>query len=77
MIIKTRVFELYKGSYQSLPELARAMEVSVSQAYRVREGKRRIKNQFIVVSIKAFPGYKLDELFYLAPAPPTAISHYS
>ncbi len=65
MVIKTRVFELYKESYQSLPELARAIGVSASQAYRIREGKRNINNQFIIGSIKAFPGYKLGELFYL------------
>ena len=65
MLIKTRVFELCYGTYRSLSELAEAMELSVSQVYRVREGKRRINHKFIVGAKKAFPNYRLDELFYL------------
>ena len=70
MIIKTRVFETYSTYYRNLTELAQAMEISVSQVYRVREGKRRINQKFIIGAIKAFPGCKLDDLFYLAPNPP-------
>ena len=65
MIIKTRVFELSAGKYSNLSELAQAMGISVSQVYRVREGKRHINQKFIIGAIKAFPGYKLGELFYL------------
>jgi len=43
------------------------MGISVSQIYRVRQGKRQINQKFIVGAIKAFPDCKLDELFYLAP----------
>jgi len=43
------------------------MGISVSQIYRVREGKRRINQKFIVGALKAFPNHKMDELFYLAP----------
>ena len=68
MEVKTRVFELYGGDYKSLSELAQAMEISVSQVYRVREGNRRINQKFIIGAIKAFPSYKLDDLFYLAPS---------
>ena len=67
MIIKTRIFELCNGDYKNLPELAQAMDISVSQIYRMREGKRRINQKFIIGAVKAFPGRKLDELFYLAP----------
>ena len=67
MIIKTRVFELSNGRYTNLSELARAMGISVSQVYRVREGKRHINQKFIIGAIKAFPQYKLDDLFYFAP----------
>ena len=67
MIVRTRIFELYNGSYKNLSELAEAMGISVSQVYRVREGKRYINQKFIVGALKAFPNYKLDELFYLAP----------
>lgn len=65
MIIKTRVFELCNGNYRNLSELAYAMDLSVSQVYRVREGKRSINQKFIIGSKKAFPGYRLDDLFYL------------
>ena len=64
MILKTRVFELYPGRYSNLSELAQVMEISVSQVYRVREGKRRINQKFFIGAIKAFPKYKLDDLFY-------------
>ena len=64
MIIKTRVFEMANGRYHNLSDLARAMGLSVSQVYRVREGKRGINEKFIVGAKKAFPDSRLDELFY-------------
>ena len=67
MIVRTRIFELSDGSYKNLSELAKTMGISVSQIYRVREGKRRINQKFIVGATKAFPNLKLDELFYLGP----------
>ena len=71
MIVKTRVFEFCNNHYKNLSALAHAMEISVSQVYRVREGKRHIIQKFIVGAIKAFPNHKLDDLFYLAPELPT------
>ncbi len=71
MIIKTRVFELSNHKYNNLSELARVMSISVSQIYRVKEGKRNINQKFIIGAIKAFPDYNLDDLFYLTPEPPT------
>ncbi|MBA7712709.1 hypothetical protein ES703_121697 [subsurface metagenome] len=65
MIIKTRIFELCNGQYHNLSELAQAMEISVSQIYRVREGKRQINQKFIIGAIRAFPQHGMDELFYL------------
>ncbi len=41
------------------------MGLSVSQVYRVREGKRGINEKFIIGAKKAFPDSRLDELFYL------------
>jgi len=67
MKLKTRVFELYNGKYTNLTELAQAMEISVAQIYRVREGSRNINQKFILGAIKALPRYKLDDLFYVAP----------
>jgi len=64
--LKTRVFELSNRKYRSLSELARAMGVSLAQIYRVRVGKRDIGEKFIIGAVKAFPGNKLDDLFYVA-----------
>ncbi len=64
--LKTRVFELSNGNCKNLSELARAMGINPSQIYRVREGKRNINQKFIIGAVKAFPGYKLDDLFYVA-----------
>ena len=69
MIIKTRVFELASGQYSNMADLAGAMGLSVSQVYRVREGKRSINQKFIIGAKKAFPEYRLDELFYLDSEP--------
>ena len=66
MILKTRVFDLYPRNYGNLSELAQAMELSVSQVYRVLQGKRNINRKFIIGAVKAFPGYKFDDLFYFA-----------
>jgi hypothetical protein len=64
MIIKTRVFDIAEEKYENLSELARAMSLSVSQVYRVREGKRGINEKFIVGAKTAFPDLRLDDLFY-------------
>jgi len=65
MKLKTRVFELSNCS--NLSELAEAMGISASQVCRVRQGKRGINEKFIIGAAKAFPGYKFDDLFYVAP----------
>jgi len=65
--LKTRVYELSNGKYKSLPELAHAMGIHFSEVYRVRQGKRGISQKFIIGAVKAFPEYKLDDLFYVAP----------
>ncbi len=70
MLVRTRVFDLYHRRYRNLSELAKAMGISVSQVYRVREGKRNINQKFIVGAIKAFPKHKFDDLFYFVPEPP-------
>ena len=73
MTVRTRVFAICDGRYRNLSELARAMGISVSQVYRVREGTRHINQKFIVGAIRAFPAHRLDDLFYLAPETKTAI----
>ena len=67
MLIKTRVFELSNGRYKNLSELAQAMGISVSQIYRVRQGKRNINQKFITGAINAFPEHRLDDLFTVPP----------
>ena len=67
MIVKTRVFELCNGRYRNLSELAWAMGISVSQVYRVREGKRNINQKFVIGAIRAFPECRFSDLFYIAP----------
>ena len=70
MIVKTMVFDLCNRKYKNLSELAQAMGISVSQVYRVQEGKRSINQKFIVGAVKAFPEYRWDDLFYFAPELP-------
>ena len=67
MKLETRVFELSNGKYANLTELARAMGMSLSEVYRVKQGQRHIHEKFIIGAIKAFPGYKFDDLFYVVP----------
>ena len=76
MEVKTTIFQLCNGKYKNLTELARMMEISVSQIYRVKEGKRSINQKFIIGAIKAFPEYTLADLFYLAPESSTIGSDY-
>jgi predicted transcriptional regulator len=70
MLLKTRVFDLCPRNYRNLTELAKAMDISVSQVYRVLEGKRNINRKFIIGAMKAFPGYKFDDLFYFVAEVP-------
>ncbi len=63
--LNTRVFKLYKERYRSITELAWAMEISAGYIYKVRQGKRNINQKFIIGAIKAFPGYNLNDLFYV------------
>ena len=68
MKLETRVFDLSQERYGNLTAMARAMGISVSQVYRVRQGKRPISEKFITGTIKAFPGYRLDDLFHVVPS---------
>jgi len=77
LIVRTRIFEFCDGPYRNLTELASAMEISVSQVYRVREGKRQINQKFIIGAMKAFPNHKLDDLFYLTPGSPSVTESHS
>ena len=73
VIVQTKVFDLLNGKYNTLSELAKAIGISVSQVYRVREGKRNINQKFVIGAVQAFPEYRFDDLFYFVtePAPQT------
>jgi len=66
MKLKTRVFKLCNGKYRNLVELAQTMGISTDLIYRVRKGERGIHGRFIIGATRAFPGYKLDDLFYVS-----------
>ena len=68
MKLKTRVFEFYNGKYANVNELAQVLGLSVSEIYRVRQGRRPVSIRFIIGALKAFPGYKFDDLFYIDSA---------
>lgn len=67
MELKTKVYELHASLHpdRNLTQLAEAMGIHFSQVYRVLEGKRGITRKFIIGAVKAFPEYKLDDLFYV------------
>ena len=67
MELETKAFQLCNSKYSSLTELARAMGISTSQVYRVRQDKRSINHKFIIGAVRAFPEYKLDDLFCIVP----------
>ena len=62
--LKTRVYDLYKGKFNNITELAKAMGVSPGYVYKVQQGKRRINQKFIIGVMKVFPG-RLDDYFYI------------
>ena len=66
MKLNTRVFELCNGRYRNLVGLAQTMGISQDLIYAVRKGERGINQRFIIGATKAFPGYKLDDLFYVS-----------
>jgi transcriptional regulator with XRE-family HTH domain len=65
--LETKVFDIYQKRFSSLTEMAKAMGISVSQVYRVRQGKRPIGEKFIIGTMKAFLGYGLGDLFHVVP----------
>ncbi len=65
-LLRTNIFELYKERFKNISELARTMGISVGYLYKVKQGKRGINSKFIIGAKKVFPGYTLDDLFYIA-----------
>ena len=62
MELKTKVFELAKGRFKNLADLAEAMDLSISQVYRVKKGERGINESFSIGAKRAFPELTLDDL---------------
>jgi len=76
MILKTRIFDPPYKPYKNLSQLAQAMGLSVSQVYRVRQGKRNINHKFIVGAMRAFPGHRFEDLFYFASEVPVVTNSH-
>jgi len=72
--LETRIYDLCPHYYRNLTEMAHAMGISFSEVYRVRQGKRHINEAFILGAMRAFPEYKLGELFYVEKEPTSAKS---
>ena len=66
MLLKTRIFELYKRKYANVSELAQAMGMSVSQIYRVQQGKCDLKQEFIIGAIQALTDNEFTNLAVFA-----------
>ncbi len=61
--LRTRGFDVGKEKNVNLTELAIVMEISVSQLYRVRQGKRSINGRFITGAIESLPGIQARRTF--------------
>ena len=66
MIIKTRLTKLNGDGQVNLSELAKAIDISVKELCRILEGSQEINEHFIVNTIRAFPEYSLDQIFYFS-----------
>ncbi len=64
LLLEMRIFELCNEEYKDLSELARNMEISAGQIYRLHQGKCSINQKFIIGAMKAFPECKIGDLFY-------------
>ena len=64
MLLKTRVLDLCNEKYKDTHELAQAMQISVSQIYRVCQDRYNINEEFIIGALRAFPEYNIGDLFY-------------
>ena len=63
--LKTRLFEL-EGERHCMAELATLLNLSMSQVWRVKYGKRGIHERVIIGALTAFPKYSFEELFYIS-----------
>jgi len=61
--LRTRLFDLERE--YDMAELASALRLSLSEVYRIRQGKRKMGEKFIIGALTAFPEYKFEELFYI------------
>lgn len=46
-------------------ELSLIAGVSLSQIYRIRQGKRQISGNFVARVLSALPDFKFEDLFYI------------
>ena len=64
MKLETRIFDICNKEGINIAELAETMGISTSHIESIRSGELEINVDFIVGSIKAFPEYKIGDLFY-------------
>lgn len=67
--LRTRVFELCDRQNKSLPKLAQAMKIPVSQVNQVYQGSGSVNQKFIIGAIQAFPNHEFGDLFYFDKLP--------
>ena len=63
MEVKTRLFQVYPQC--DMGQLAISIHTSLSQVYRVRQGKRKVSASFIAGVLTTFPGHRFEDLFYI------------
>jgi len=61
--LKTKIFDLEEG--RDMKKLAILTGLSLSEIYRIKEGKRGVHDRFIVGVLTAFPEKKFEDLFYI------------
>lgn len=64
MAIRTRIFRIAEERQWTIKQLALAMGLTTGALYQVQRGNRGIGAKFIQAAERAFPEYRLDDLFY-------------
>ena len=64
MKLKMKIHKLCKEEKIKLADLAKTMNLSLNYIKKMEKGETEINKRFIIASIKAFPKYKISDLFY-------------
>lgn len=63
MEIKAGLFQVYPEC--NMVQLATSTCLSLSQVYRIRQGKRKVSASFIAGVLAALPYHKFEDLFHI------------